>query len=98
MRRIPVNSGTSASGSTALLMVSIPNIRMVKPSRMEATFFFFRSLENIIKITPITASTGAKDVGFKSCVTRLPPSIPVRLKIQEVTVVPILAPIMIPTA
>ena len=38
--RILVNSGTSFSGATALLIVSIPNISTAKPSRIEPISFF----------------------------------------------------------
>ena len=48
----------------------------------------------IRKITPIRASTGVKEVGLSSCTKRLPLSMPVRLKIQAVTVVPTLAPMI----
>ena len=49
-------------------------------------------------MTPISASIGEKEVGFNSCIKKLSLSIPVRLSIQEVTVVPIFAPMMTPTA
>ncbi len=41
------------------------------------------------------ASAGVKEDGFKSCTNRLPPSIPVRLRIHAVMVVPMLAPMII---
>ena len=65
-RRIPVNSGTSARGLTAPLMVSIPNISTENPIRIVPISFFLASFKNIRKTTPIRASTCAKDVGFKS--------------------------------
>ena len=43
---------------------------------------------------PAMPSTGVKELGFKSWINTLPLSIPVRLKIQAVTVVPMLAPMM----
>ena len=49
-------------------------------------------------MTPIRANTGEKDEGFNSFRKKFPPSIPARLKIQLVMVVPILAPMMIPIA
>lgn len=55
------------------------------------------SMENRIRTTPISASIGENDVGLKSRIIKLSLWIPVRLKIHEVTVVPILAPMMIPT-
>lgn len=52
----------------------------------------------MIKQTPMSARTGENDVGFNSCTKKFPLSIPVRLKSQDVTVVPIFAPMMMPTA
>ena len=96
--RIPVNSGTFASGLTAPLIVSIPVIKIAKPIMMVPASFFFSFLENMIKQTPMSARTGENDVGFNSCTKKFPLSIPVRLKSQDVTVVPIFAPMMMPTA
>ena len=96
--RIFVNSGTSASGFTAPLIVSIPNISMAKPKRIMPISLFFWLFKNITKIIPITARTGAKLDGFKNCMTKLSLSIPDKLRIQAVTVVPTFAPIMIPIA
>ena len=42
----------------------------------------------------MSASTGVKEVGFKSCTQKLPESMPPRLRSQAVTVVPTLAPMM----
>lgn len=47
---------------------------------------------------PINASIGEKLVGFNILISILSPSMPVRLKIQEVIVVPTLAPIITPMA
>ena len=44
------------------------------------------------------ARIGEKDVGLNKRIIKLSLWIPVRLKIQEVTVVPILAPMITPTA
>ena len=96
--RIFVNSGTSARGFTASLIVSIPNIRTANPSIMDAMSFFLLSFVSIIIKIPINAKIGAKEDGFKSCIKKFSLSIPVRLKIQEVIVVPTLAPMIIPTA
>ena len=60
--------------------------------------FFFSELQNIRRIIPTKANTAEKDDGFKSCITKLSPSMPERLRIQEVIVVPTLAPIIIPIA
>ena len=53
---------------------------------------------NIRSTIPISARIGAKELGLRRLIKKLLLSIPARLKIQAVTVVPILAPIIIPTA
>ncbi len=92
------NSGISAKGFTALLMVSIPIISMAKPAIMEPISFLLSFLEKEIRLTPIMASTGEKEDGFKSCTKKLPLSMPERLKSHAVIVVPTLAPIITLTA
>ena len=52
----------------------------------------------MVSTTPTAASIGQKELGFKSFKNRLLPSIPTRDSSQEVTVVPMLAPMMMPTA
>ena len=42
----------------------------------------------------MSASTGVKEVGFKSCTQKLPESMPPRLRSQAVTVVPMFCPMM----
>ena len=96
--RMPVNSGTSASGFTALLIVSIPVIRMANPIKIIPASFFFSPLANIKRMMPTAANTGEKEEGFKICRKKLLLSMPDRLRIQEVMVVPMLAPMIIPTA
>lgn len=96
--RTPVNSGTLARGFTALLIVSMPIIRMAKPSKIIAALWILSFLETINIPTPMMAITGAKEVGFKSCTKKLELLMPAVERIQDVTVVPMLAPIMIPTA
>ena len=59
---------------------------------------FFSFLEKSSIQTPTNARTGENEVGFNSCIKKLLLSIPLRLKIHEVTVVPILAPMIMPTA
>ena len=44
------------------------------------------------------ARIGENDVGLSILITKLSPCNPERLKIQEVTVVPIFAPMIMPTA
>ena len=89
-----VKAGTSLSGSTAPLMVSMPVIRMAKPSRMEPMSFLRSLLQNIYRIMPISASTGEKLAGLSIWIHQLSPSRPDRLRIQAVTVVPTLAPMI----
>ena len=60
---------------------------------------FLRSLLAImVSPTPIRAKTGEKEVGSSKRIKKLSPSRPVKLKIQAVTVVPTLAPIITPMA
>ena len=92
-----VNSGTSASGSTAPLIVSIPNINTAKPTMISPMSFFF-SFPDIYKMTPMIARIGENDDGFNMRRKKFELSIPVRLNSQDVTVVPILAPIIMPIA
>ena len=75
-------------------MVFIPNISTAKPISIVPKSFFFAFFENIIRTIPINARTGENDVGLSKFVNRFPPSTPARLKIHDVTVVPILAPII----
>ncbi len=95
---IPVNAGSCARGFTAALMVSMPNISTAKPMRMDATDWRFSFFENRSMATPMMARTGEKEVGFRSLTRKEELSMPVRLRIQDVIVVPTLAPIMTPTA
>ena len=97
--RILVNFSFSASGATAPLIVSIPNIRIANPTRMfPMSFFLLLSFAVMISTIPIAANTGENDVGFKSCINRLDPRMPDSERIHEVTVVPTFAPMMMPTA
>ncbi len=93
-----VNSGISASGSRALLMVSIPVISIAKPAIIVPISFFLVLLAKSIMKTPIMAKIGENDDGFSILIKKLSLSIPARLSTHDVTVVPILAPIIIPTA
>ena len=96
---IPVNAVLSARPDTDALIVSIPNISTAKPSKIfPASFFLDSSLLVITRIIPIAARMGEKEEGFNIARNKLLPLIPVKDKIQDVMVVPILAPIMTPTA
>ena len=92
------NSGIFPSGFTAELMVFMPNIRMENPSKILPAFFFFSVLPAIRRTMPAIARTGEKVSGLKSVRMVCPSSIPARLKSHDVIVVPILAPIIMPTA
>ena len=52
----------------------------------------------MIIIKPIIARIGVNDVGFKRLTQMFELSIPVKLRIQDVMVVPTFAPIIIPIA
>ena len=92
-----VNSGISASGDTAPLMSCIPYMSTAKPAMMIPTSLRFSFLLPIIIITPISAMTGEKFSGFNIEMNRLSLSIPERLRIHAVRVVPMLEPMMTPT-
>ena len=93
-----VNASTSASGLTASLIVSIPNINTAKPKRLAPMLRLLSRLLASRSTTPMRASMGVKLVGFRSCIKMLLPSSPVRLRSHGVMVVPRFAPIMMPTA
>ena len=92
-----VNQGSSSRGETASDMAVMPVIRMAKPIRMPPAPFFF-SPPNMNSRMPTKASSGLKVEGLSSWIRRLSPSRPVRLRIQLVTVVPTLLPMMMPMA
>ena len=68
-----VNSGTSASGSTAPLIADIPYISTTNPSRISPVIFFLSLLPDISRIIPIKARIGENDVGFNIFIKRLSP-------------------------
>lgn len=53
------------SGDTAPLIASMPYIRTAKPSKIEPVSFC-RSLPAMMRMIPMSASTGVKDEGFRS--------------------------------
>ena len=59
---------------------------------------FFLSLPDMYMMIPISARIGEKAEGFNILIRKFELSIPVRLKSQDVTVVPMFAPMMIPIA
>ena len=86
------NSGISASGLTASLMTSIPNIRMAKPTKMVPRVFFLSFLDSMIKPIPMKARMGEKLMGLSICSQKLELSMPVSEVSQAVRVVPMLEP------
>ena len=84
----------SLSPSIDELIVSIPNIKIAKPTRISPIFCFLLLPDDIVIITPITARIGVNDDGFKILTKKLSPFMPERLKIHAVTVVPMFAPII----
>ena len=79
-------------------MISIPVISARKPSRMAPTPCFFSLFVNMNRAIPTMPTIGAKVVGLKSWMIKLSPSRPLSDRIQAVTVVPILEPMITPTA
>ena len=59
--------------------------------------FLFSVFPVMIRIIPIAARTGENEDGFNSWTNTLPLLIPLRDKIHEVTVVPMFAPMIMPT-
>ena len=93
-----MNPGILLRGSTELLMVSIPVMRTAKPIMMFPAFLV-RSVFPAKRIsTPIIASSGAKELGFSMFIKKPVPLTDTSDSSQEVIVVPMLAPIITPTA
>ena len=87
------NSGESWRGDTASCMVLMPIISRAKPTAMPPMSFLRSCLEVMRMMTPISAMTGAKVVGFKSCI-QPSPSRPARESIHVVMVVPMWEPMI----
>jgi len=79
-------------------MVCIPTIRMENPSIMSPTFLKPDFFTNILKIIPMIATIAEIVAVDSSCAIPFEPSMYDRHKIQPVTLVPMLAPMMIPIA
>ena len=88
-----VNSGISASGAIESDISVIPYISTEKPISMFPVFFVFCFLPTIIIMIPTRAKTGEKFSGFIIFSKNTSESIPARLSIHAVRVVPILEPI-----
>ena len=94
-----VNSGTSLSPATASLIILIPVISTAKPRKIAPRFFLEALLLNIVRAIPISARSAESAAGLTSSRNMFPfDSIPVRLRIHAVTVVPTFAPIIMPIA
>ena len=90
-----LNPGISAKGAIAPDISSIPYINIANPIRIVPTFLRLFVFDAIIKITPISANTGANVSGFNNLKKSPALScIAVKLNIQAVIVVPKFAPII----
>ena len=88
----------SANGAIASVITSIPNIKIANPTSTAPTLLRLLLFDAIIKIIPTNAIIGENDSGFKSLTKKFELSIPDKLKIHAVIVVPILEPIITPIA
>ena len=84
--------GASLYGLIASDMKERPINRILKPTRISPIFFFFSDFVKSTRNAPIPKSSGAKNSGFIT----LPHSL--METIHAVMVVPILAPMITPTA
>ena len=95
IRKNFVKLGSFRRPETAADILSMPYIKVAKPRKIRPVSFDLSFLLNISLMVPISARTGVKEEGFSSWINRLLLEMPARLKIQAVTVVPMLAPIII---
>ena len=96
-----LKTSSSAKGSTAVLIVFIPVNSIATPIRINPMFFLRFLFENMISMMPAIASIAEKLVGFIRSIRKLPffePSSFASRSICAVIVVPMFAPIIIPTA
>ena len=92
------NAGTALKPATEAAIVSMPNISVAKPSRIipvSLRLLFFAVMK---KMMPTKARIGVNAEGFRRLTKKVWLSMPARLRIQAVTVVPMLAPMMTLTA
>ena len=88
----------SCKGATELLMACMPNISTAKPMRISPMCTLDCFLQNMRRMMPITATTPVR-VAVESRDTQPePPSRADRQMIQPVTLVPRMAPMMMPMA
>ena len=93
-----MNASLSRRGDTAPDMEDMPYISTAKPSRISPTWRLLALWLNIRRMMPMTATTPVMTSVLNSCTTPLPPSRDDRHKIQPVTLVPKIAPMMTPMA
>ena len=94
------SSETPVPSFITSLIIDIPVIRTANPRRISPIWFCVGLLQNIRRIIPITATTHVK-VEVESSLTHTEPpspSIPERQTTQPVTLVPSIAPRMMPIA
>ena len=87
-------AGESARGLMASLIRSMPKMRTAKPTRTAPTLRFLSFLQAMVMMTPTMAKMREKFLGFSICIHTASLSMPARLKIHAVMVVPMLAPKM----
>ena len=91
------NSGMSANGLTAFFISSMPYISTAKPTRIPPISRRRVCLDAMISTIPTSAMSGEKDSGLSSSIKKLSLSMPAKLRIHAVRVVPIFEPIITPT-
>ena len=92
------NQGSCSRKAMLSPMMSMPVIRAIKPKQMVPMLFFFSLAVNIYRMMPTAPMTGDSVDGLKIRIRKLSPSRPLKDRIQAVTVVPMLEPMMTPTA
>ena len=92
------NHASSRRNFMEPLISSMPVMSAIKPRKMVPIFLLFSDFVNIKRIMPMVPSRGANVEGFSTCTRKLSPSRPLKERIQAVTVVPTLLPMMTPTA
>ena len=96
---IPIKFSSDLSPETAPLIAFMPNIKTAKPISMPPTWRFDISEENIYRIMPMSATIEVRvSVDRSSSQPEELPPISERQIIQPVTLVPIIAPIIMPIA
>ena len=76
----------------------MPYMSTAKPTQMLPMSFFLVDFAIMMRMIPTRATKGEKEVGLSILIRKLSPCRPERLKIQLVTVVPTLLPMITPMA